>query len=190
MNDEALFAVLTARRRRHSVAVAAKARSAFDLIPVGLRPVVERAALLHDIGYGHPDLGFHPIDGARFLVARGEDPRVCHAVATHSGAHWEAHHRGIDWTVFQPFTCHAPDIGLVRSIVTWADMTTSPDGCPVTTTERLEEILQRYPDHDPVHHSVTAATAWLLLAGTHPTATAHLDPADQARTQFHRPRST
>ena len=55
------------------------------------------AAFLHDIGYA-PELamtGFHPLDGARFVRAHGEE-RIARIVAHHSGARLEAELRGID----------------------------------------------------------------------------------------------
>ena len=54
------------------------------------------AAVLHDIGYS-PVLArvrFHPLDGARFLSARGWDARVVALVAHHSAAAIEAEIRG------------------------------------------------------------------------------------------------
>lgn len=53
---------------------------------------VVRAAWLHDLGHSPEitELGFHPLDGARYLAARGEDPVECQLVAYHSGAMVEA----------------------------------------------------------------------------------------------------
>jgi hypothetical protein len=55
------------------------------------------AAWLHDIGYT-PALGvtgFHPLDGARFLVAAGVSRRLTGLVAHHSCAALEAELRGL-----------------------------------------------------------------------------------------------
>lgn len=168
---------LTPRRRAHSLGVAAQAELAQRCVPAELRPLVKRAALLHDVGYGHPATGFHPLDGAALLASLGEDPRLVQAVATHTGAHWEAHARGIALAAFAPYDCDAEHVGLIRSVVTWADLTTNPDGEPTVVETRLGEILDRYPPDHVVHRSITSAWDWLTHAGTHPTATANEDPA-------------
>lgn len=158
---------------------------AAGLLRPSLCALVERAALLHDVGYGPAathGIGFHPLDGAHLLQDLGEDQRLCHVVATHTGAHWEAHFRGIPPEAFDAHPAGLDQhVGLMRSIVTWADLHTSPTGEAVTTPERVSEILQRYPADDVVHQSVSAASSWLLLAGSAPDATADLDPADVAR---------
>jgi HD superfamily phosphodiesterase len=54
------------------------------------------AAFLHDVGYA-PSLnwlGFHPVDGARFLRGLGRERLAC-LVAHHSGARFEAEERGL-----------------------------------------------------------------------------------------------
>lgn len=51
-------------------------------VPPALRSDLAAAAVLHEIGYGHVDTGFHPLDRARFLSAdmttgpRGQDVAV------------------------------------------------------------------------------------------------------------------
>ena len=54
------------------------------------------AAYLHDIGYAPEleDTGFHPLDGARWLRAQGQERLAC-LVAHHSGAWFEAEARGL-----------------------------------------------------------------------------------------------
>jgi hypothetical protein len=42
--------------------------------------------------------------------------------------------------------------------LTYADLTTSPEGLLVTPRERLEEIRQRYPKDHPVHKGISRAT--------------------------------
>lgn len=59
--------------------------------------MLQTAAILHDIGYS-PDIvrsGFHALDGAVFLRARGVDEEVVSLVAHHSCAHLEAGLRGL-----------------------------------------------------------------------------------------------
>ena len=40
-------------------------------------------------------------------------------------------------------------------------MTTSPDGDPVDSDQRVEEILRRYPADDVAHRSITRAAPTL-----------------------------
>jgi hypothetical protein len=44
------------------------------------------AATLHDLGYAHPWLDFHPLDGVRFLAEQGFSKTICHLVAHHSAS--------------------------------------------------------------------------------------------------------
>jgi putative nucleotidyltransferase with HDIG domain len=76
--------VLKDDRRSHSLAVGRKAAAAG--ITPALRADVTVAAVLHDIGYGHVETRFHPVDGARFLAAEGFSPVVCNLVAHHSAS--------------------------------------------------------------------------------------------------------
>ena len=46
--------------------------------------------------------------------------------------------------------------------MTFADLTTGPDGSPLTVEARLAEILGRYPARDPVHCAVVASSPSLL----------------------------
>ncbi len=102
---------------------------------------VRSAAWLHDVGYA-PALvqsGFHPIDGARFLRSQQTPELVVSLVAHHTGAEFEARGRGLgaELAVFDP-----PPQDLL-DVVTFADLTTGPDGTAVTVDERLAEILRR-----------------------------------------------
>ena len=78
--------------------------------PPALRadPIV--AATLHDIGCGHPVLGFHPLDGARFLAGLGFSPTVCHLVAHHSASTYEAEACGIDLGAYAEFAMDQEDL--------------------------------------------------------------------------------
>ena len=55
------------------------------------------AAWLHDVGYAPDvtDTGFHPLDGACYLVSLGAPARVVNLVARHSYAILEAELRGL-----------------------------------------------------------------------------------------------
>ncbi|WP_425297738.1 HD domain-containing protein [Nocardia asiatica] len=117
------------------------------------------AAWLHDVGYA-PDLiriGFHPVDGAEFLLERGFGDRLCGLVANHSCACVEARRRGVSigW----------PDEETaLRDALWWADMTTTPTGEVTGVRERISEVQERYgPDHI-VSQSVTEAAPYLISA--------------------------
>jgi hypothetical protein len=151
------------RRWAHVQGVAAQAR--------GLAPVLgsdsdllEAAAWLHDIGYapGLAATGFHPLDGARYLRdTQYADAMLCRLVAHHSCAIIEAGERGLADVLaleFEP----APDA--LSSVLTYCDMTTSPDGELVSADKRLAEIHHRYgPDH-LVSRSIRRATPTILRA--------------------------
>src|SRR2546430_1734487 len=80
------------RRWVHTQGVAAQARAVGPVLGWDT-DLIEVAAWLHDIGYA-PALaviGFHPLDGARYLRDRTDAaPAVCALVAHHSGAVVEA----------------------------------------------------------------------------------------------------
>ncbi|WP_018350304.1 HD domain-containing protein [Longispora albida] len=142
------------RRWRHVQAVAARAGELQPVVGEGGELLVV-AAWLHDIGYSSRllDTGFHPVDGARRLQRIGAGFRLCCLVANHSGAAIEAGLRGL----------HAeqedfPDEdSLLRDALWTCDMTTSPEGEPVTFAERLTEIRERYGEHHSVAQAITAA---------------------------------
>lgn len=120
------------------------------------------AAWLHDIGYA-PTLvvtGFHPLDGARYLRnVAGADELVCRLVAHHSCASIEAANRGLADDLAAEFP---PVDGLITDVMTYCDMTTSPDGEPVPVEKRLAEILVRYRPDDVVHRSIAAAQPMII----------------------------
>ena len=110
--------------------------------------LLEAAAWLHDIGYA-PDLaatGLHSLDGARYLRdARHADAMLCRLVAHHSCAIIEAGERGLADVLSYEFE---PAPYMLASVLTYCDMTTSPDGELVSAEQRLAEIQERYgPGH-------------------------------------------
>lgn len=132
------------------------------------------ASWLHDIGYapGVCETGFHPLDGARALRAWGAGDAICDLVAHHSAAAHEAHVLGL-LDELSAFT--DPD-GLVRDLLWYFDMTTSPEGSRVSFGDRMEEIRGRYPaDHYVIRaldvsmadrrSAVDRAEVWLSDAG-------------------------
>jgi hypothetical protein len=167
-------------RRAHSETVGHRvAAAARDYAPEHVE-VARLAGRLHDCVYatdwvaeviGEAQvLGFHPVDGARALAALGVEPLVCHLVAFHTAAPCEAKARNLDPEIFTPFASPA-DSAMARrllSLLTWADLTTSPIGEQVTVRQRLQEILHRYPADSPVHRYITEHRQWLLAAGADP----------------------
>lgn len=120
------------------------------------------AAWLHDIGYA-PGLvvsGFHPVDGARFVRSRGFPEVVVSLVAFHTGAETEAAVRGLDGA-FNEF--ERPPAALL-DLLTFVDLTTGPDGKPISAEDRLAEVLDRYGPDDPVHRAVLQSRQGLLAA--------------------------
>ncbi|MFJ1753869.1 HD domain-containing protein [Kitasatospora sp. NPDC088134] len=133
------------RRWVHSKGVAAKARTLAEILGPDAE-LLESAAVLHDVGYAPQiaDTGFHPLDGARFLRREGMDERVVRLVAHHSCALLEAEERGLRQELAGEFPLEEPH--LVDALI-YCDMTTTPDGAPTTTPDRIAEIVGRYgPD--------------------------------------------
>ena len=158
-----LFQEALPRRWAHVQGVAARAR--------GLAPVLgadadllEAAAWLHDVGYA-PGLaltGLHQLDGARYLRdAQHADALLCRLVAHHSCAIVEAEERGLADALSREFD-PAPDA--LASVLTWCDMTTSPDGELVPVEQRLAEIHDRYGPGHLVSRSIQRAAPLILGA--------------------------
>jgi phosphoglycolate phosphatase len=145
---------LRERRWLHVQAVAAKAeRIAAVLGPEG--NLLVAAAWLHDIGYSAAlaDSGFHPLDAADFLQSAGMDGPLVALVAHHTGATYEAAVRGLSRELGR----YPDEVNAVRDALWACDLTTGPDGEPVTLAQRLAEITARYgPDH-LVTRAITAA---------------------------------
>jgi hypothetical protein len=164
---------LTPRRQVHSKAVGRKAASLATLVQAHLRADLVIAATLHDIGYGHPTSGFHPIDGARLLADQGFSKVVCHLVAHHSASSLEAEERSLDLDIFREFgiprdATDSAGIERAHAVLWWADLTTSPDGEDVAVDDRLNEICARYGPNDPVTRFVERARDILIDAGQLP----------------------
>ncbi|QAY69741.1 hypothetical protein ET471_06545 [Xylanimonas protaetiae] len=148
------------RRWRHVQAVGQRAN---ELGSAGLiSPDVVAAAWLHDLGYAEELMmtGFHPLDGAVFLVEEGADDEVVGLVAFHTGASFEAEERGLLGSLAEMPT---PDPDNLDAL-TLLDLTTGPDGSPTDPETRVEEILGRYPTSNPVHRAVTRSRDELLAS--------------------------
>ncbi len=160
---QALLRESLPRRWAHVQGVAARARS---LAPV-LGPdadLLRAAGWLHDIGYapGLAVTGLHALDGARYLRdAQHADAMVCRLVAHHSCAIVEADERGLaDVLTFE----FEPAPHFLSSVLTYCDMTTSPDGERVPADRRLAEIHHRYGPGHLVSRSIQRATPMILRA--------------------------
>jgi len=149
------------RRWAHSQGVGHKAESVAHLVGDDAAALVA-AAWMHDIGYS-PALvmtGMHQLDGARYLRdVVGADDVICRLVAHHSCAVIEGRNRGLS----DQLTAEFPPVeGLLADAITYADMTTTPDGSPVEVEQRLAEILTRYGEGDLVAESIREASPLII----------------------------
>lgn len=123
------------------------------------RELLVAAALLHDIGYAPPlaDSGYHPLDGARFLIGQGAAPRLANLVAQHSAAAFVAGLRGLA-TELAAF----PDEPTALRDALWhSDMLTDPAGEPTTFDTRIADIRVR---HGAGSYLVRALDSGMLAA--------------------------
>lgn len=134
------------RRWTHTRAVAQRAEEVSLALPPTDRQTLVAAAWLHDIGYAADlvDTGLHSLDGARFLTAEHIPHRICALVAHLSGAAAVAELGGLTTALAD----YPDERGPTRDALWYCDMTTSPDGLPVTVEDRLAEIRARRGPHD------------------------------------------
>ncbi len=106
--------------------------------------------------------GLHALDGARYLRdAQQADAMLCRLVAHHSCAIVEAEERGLaDVLTFE----FEPAPQALSSVLTFCDMTTSPDGELVPVDRRLAGIHDRYGPGHLVSRSIQRATPMILRA--------------------------
>ena len=164
---EDLLTVLDPDRRLHSLAAGRKAASVAKVLPPALRAESIVAATLHDIGYGPPVTGFHPLDGARYLADCGFSRTVCHLVAHHSSSTYEAEERGINLPAYRDYSAGRDDLGPAHALLWWVDLTTGPQGQDMTVEERLDDIAKRHHG-DVVARSAERIRSILLEAGQSP----------------------
>jgi hypothetical protein len=151
------------RRWAHVQGVAARARSLTPVLGTDA-DLLEAAAWLHEIGYapGLTVTGLHPLDGARYLRdAQHADAMLCRLVAHHFCAIIEAEERGLADVLSLEFE---PAAYRLSSVLTYCDMTTSPDGELVPVGTRLAEIHDRYGPGHLVSRSIQRATPMILSA--------------------------
>lgn len=122
----------------HSSRAARRAAFVTHQIPSSRTPDVVAAAWLHDIGYSARLVrtGFHPLDGALFLMSQDWPERIVRLVAHHSLASLEApfhgvgHHLGVIESVS----------GIDADVLTSADLVSGPGDPPPTVDARLEAM--------------------------------------------------
>jgi len=134
-------------RLRHSSAVAARSIELNDGFAADDSEALSAAAWLHDIGYAPTirDTGFHPLDGARYLLAVGWLDRVCGLVAYHSGAIFVAS----AWDLVDELAEFECETGPVADVLTYADQTVGPRGQPMTIDHRIADMLRRHGPASP-----------------------------------------
>jgi len=152
---EGLLADALPDRWRHVGAVAARAEELTESLDLKNETLV-CAAWLHDVGYSPQvrSTGFHPLDGARYLVAHDVDDLVTELVAHHSFARVEAQLRGLERELLRDFPVPDSDLG---DLLCFCDMTTGPQGQAMTPDERLSEIRERYGPGDLVTRFIDQA---------------------------------
>jgi hypothetical protein len=111
------------------------------------RDLLVAAALLHDVGYAAAlqQTGFHPLDGARFLLAAGAPYRLAALVAHHSEARLLATAAGLE----QEMAVFEREESPVSDALACADMTAGPTGWPMSIDDRLADIERRHRAEDP-----------------------------------------
>jgi hypothetical protein len=141
-------------RWAHTQGVAARARALALTVAENDRDVLVAAAYVHDIGYAPKlaDRGFHPLDGARWLRAEGQE-RLASLVAHHSGARFEAAVRGLA----DELDAFPEERSRTADALSYCDLTTDPDGWPVTSAARLANIDARYGADSEVARGKQAA---------------------------------
>lgn len=149
------------RRLAHVRGVATAAERLGRHFDVQTADCLVAAAWLHDIGYA-PSVrrtGFHPLDGAEFVLSAGFGKLVASLVAFHTGAHLEASERGLSG-----LSAFGDPPSEVLDALTFCDLTTGPDGSPISAQDRLIDVLARYGAEDPVHRAIDAGREELLAA--------------------------
>lgn len=119
------------------------------------RALLIAAAYLHDIGYA-PQIqktGFHPLDGAYYLLSLKQD-RLASLVAHHSEAQFEAEQRSL---LSELHTIPRNQAVTLVDALTYCDMHTNSTGQEVSFEERINDILQRYPEGSIVDQAIRRA---------------------------------
>jgi len=141
-------------RWAHTCGVARRAADIAARIPDLDGGVLLAAAWVHDVGYA-PSLaksGFHHLDGAAALAARGELD-LAGLVAHHTSGDAEAEARGLT-TRLQSF--EAPS-EIMAAAIAYCDLHAGPGGVPTDVDSRVAEVEVRYGPGHPVTRGLRAA---------------------------------
>jgi hypothetical protein len=143
-------------RLDHSAGVARQAERVQHLLPPPWRSALVAAAWMHDVGYNETlaEVGFHPLDGARWLRDQGRLSEICCLVAWHTRSGLEAQLRGLRGELEAEFP---PPPEVAQAAMAWADLTSSPAGECCTFDDRLADILRRYPADSFVHEATVGS---------------------------------
>jgi HD domain len=151
------------RRWAHTKGVAAQAQNLAGILGDHSGLIIA-AAWLHDIGYAPAiaTTGFLPLDGARYLRDKQyADMQLCRLVAHHTCAVIEAQERGLADALLAEFEPEWPEL---TDALTYCDMTTGPDGRPLSVEARLAEIRTRYGPGHVVDRSIRRATPRIKIS--------------------------
>ncbi|GAA2868928.1 hypothetical protein GCM10010472_27860 [Pseudonocardia halophobica] len=85
--------------------------------------------------------GFHPLDGARYLVSADVLERLVGLVAMHSSAAAEAELFGVADQLAE----FSDERTLTRDFLWWCDRTIGPDGQRMTFAERMDDVRAATP---------------------------------------------
>jgi hypothetical protein len=131
-------------------------------VPKGDRDLLTAAAVLHDVGYsaGLIRTGFHPLDGANYLVRIGAPVRLAALVAHHSEARLLAPALGAEGRL----ATFSNEESAITDALIYADMTASPAGRRVDVQDRLADIRVRHANEDAVLLAARLSREPLLLA--------------------------
>ncbi|MGC4828862.1 HD domain-containing protein [Micromonospora arida] len=149
-----------ARRWAHVRGVGQRATELTSTVAPADHDLLVAAAWLHDVGYA-PDCvatGLHSLDGARYLRRNGYPLRLVGLVAHHTCARIEAAERGLA----DKLAAFPLEEGPLMDALVTADLTVGPWGQRLEVTERIEEILHRYPPQSPVHRAIQRAEPLLM----------------------------
>jgi hypothetical protein len=139
----------------HSSRAALHAARLTRAIPGSSAPDVTAAAWLHDIGYapGIQRTGFHPLDGALYLMAEQWPERIVRLVAHHSLAALEAPFYGVGHhlSVIEPVP------GVDADILISADLRSGTGDPQPTAEERLDALRSAALDQGLVPVDIVAA---------------------------------
>jgi hypothetical protein len=149
------------QRWRHAQAVASAAKRVSQQLDPDDAEALVASAYLHDVGYSEElvDSGFHPLDGARHLLALDHE-RLAGLVAHHTGARHEAELRGLQ----DELADFRDEQTIVSAALAYSDLTTGPDGEAVSPEHRLRDVESRYGEDSPVTNGLLAAWPELMEA--------------------------